>query len=99
MTVMFRFMPPVLVKVMVCGALVVPTCCPTKARLEGDSETAAGVTPVPLRATDWGLLAALFVSVKVPLTAPPAVGAKLTLIVQLAPPARDEPQLSDSVNC
>jgi hypothetical protein len=37
--------------------------------------------------------------IRVPFTGPPAVGAKLTLIVQLAPPANAEPQLSDSENC
>lgn len=37
--------------------------------------------------------------VRVPLILPLVVGAKLTLIVQLAPPAREEPQLSVSENC
>ena len=36
---------------------------------------------------------------KVPLTLPLLVGAKLILIVQLAPPAREDPQLSVSENC
>ena len=37
--------------------------------------------------------------VKVPLILPFVVGARLTLIVQLAPPAREDPQLSVSENC
>jgi hypothetical protein len=52
MTVIFRLEPPVLVSVMVWGALVVSTGWAGKLRLEGDSETAAGVTAVPLKVTD-----------------------------------------------
>ena len=99
MTVMFRLATPVLVKVMVWGSLVVPTGVAAKVRLEGDRDTAAGASPVPLRTTDCGLFVALSVRVRVPLTAPADVGAKLMLIVQLAPPTKDAPQLSDSENC
>ena len=71
-----------------------------KLKLEGESETAAGAgVPVPLRITVWGLPLALSEIVKAPLILPVAVGAKLTLIVQLAPPAREDPQLSVSENC
>jgi len=90
---------PVLVRVTVCAGLVVPIARVANVKLEGDSDTDGDGTPVPLSVTVCGLLAALSVSVRVPLTLPVAVGAKLTLIVQLAPPAKDAPQWSDSKNC
>lgn len=49
--------------------------------------------PVPLRVTFWGLFEALSVKVSVPLAAPVAVGANLTPTAQLAPAARDVPQV------
>lgn len=70
-----------------------------KLKLDGENETAAGARPVPLRVTDCGLFAALSVIVKVPLMLPAEVGAKVTLMVQPAPAAKDVPQLSDSANC
>jgi hypothetical protein len=51
--------------------------------------------PVPERLTVWGLCAALSVMERVPVRLPPAEGLKLTLIEQLAPAARLEPQLLD----
>jgi hypothetical protein len=53
-------------------------------------------TPVPLRETDCGLPGALSVTETVPFRLPEAPGVKVTLIVQLAPEARLEPQLSVS---
>lgn len=49
--------------------------------------------PVPVRVTVCGLPAASCVTVYVPLRAPPAVGAKVMLMVQLAPASRLLPQL------
>ena len=47
----------------------------------------AGTTPVPLSATLCGLPAALSLMLTAPLRAPEADGAKVTLMVQLAPAA------------
>src|ERR1700680_3014690 len=49
--------------------------------------------PVPDRATVWGLVGSESLIVKVALRVPAAVGLKVTLMVQLAPPASDDPQL------
>ena len=70
-----------------------------KLKLDGENETAAGARPVPLRVTDCGLFVALSVTIRVPLTLPAELGAKVTLMVQLAPAAKEVPQLSDSENC
>ena len=59
-------------------------------RLVGEAET---LVPVPLRLTDCGLPLALSVMVSVPVTGPPAVGVKVTLIVQFDPAATLVPQL------
>jgi hypothetical protein len=49
--------------------------------------------PVPVRLAVWGLLVALSVTFSVALRAARAVGAKVTLIVQVAPTAKLAPQL------
>src|SRR5439155_5732530 len=49
--------------------------------------------PTPDRATLCGLPGALSVMVKAPERLPPPVGVKVTLMVQLAPAARLEPQV------
>ena len=54
---------------------------------------ALGATPVPVRATVWGLPVALSVTVMVPGWLPVAVGVKVTVMVQLAPAATDVPQV------
>jgi hypothetical protein len=71
----------------------VDTSCVLKLRLEVLSETVAGATPVPLKATDCGLPAALSEIVTTPLAMPLACGVKETLIEQLAPPASETGQL------
>src|SRR5437660_1704103 len=79
---------PVLETVTVWVALVVPVCCVANPKLAGASDTTgAGTTPVPLRATACGLLAALSVIERLAARAPPAVGRKATLTEQLAPGA------------
>ena len=88
---------PVLINVTDCGELVVFTTCPPKDRLAGRRLTAgANAAPVPVRLAVWGLLSALSLTVNVPVRIPDAVGVKVTLIVQLALPARPDPQLSVS---
>ena len=49
--------------------------------------------PVPVSATDCGEVVALSVIAIVPVRFPPAVGAKVTEIVQLAPAATLDPQV------
>src|SRR5260370_136614 len=83
MLLMLRLAPPVLVKGMDWGALVVPTCVAGNVRLVGDSETAAGMTPVPLRVTECGLPLALSKRVTPPLAGPVVCGVNVTLKVQL----------------
>src|SRR5215472_16505345 len=53
------------------------------------------LVPIPLTPSDCGLLTALSVKVRLALRVPMLVGVKVTLIVQLAPTARLEPQLLD----
>jgi hypothetical protein len=57
---------------------------------DGDSVT---VVPVPLRDTVCGEPEALSVIVRLPLRVPPAVGANVTEMVQLAPTATLDPQV------
>ena len=91
--VIFRVAPPVLISVTVCVA-VDPTCVSGKVRLDGDRDTAAGVSPVPLSVTDCGLpLKESSVMVKAPLRTPATVGVKVMLITQLALGANVPPQL------
>ena len=63
-----------------------------KLRVVG-AKLALGATPVPDKATDWGLPAALSVTVIVPGWLPVAVGVKVTLMEQLAPAATEAPQV------
>jgi hypothetical protein len=90
--VRFRVALPVLVNVTGCGELEVPTVWLPNERLVGDTLT-TGAVPFPERATVWGLLGSESVRVTVALRLPLAVGLKVTLIEQLLPPARLEPQL------
>jgi hypothetical protein len=86
---------PLFVRVTVCAALVVPTVWLAKVRLVGE-KVATGpelVVPVPVRLTVCGLPLALSVIVMVAVLVPDAVGAKVTLIVQLAPADTLEPQV------
>ena len=79
-----------LVTVMVCGALDVPVVWVPKPRLVGEK---LRTVPTPDREAVCGLLGALSVTVRVPVWVPALVGVKTTLMVQLALPAREEPQL------
>jgi hypothetical protein len=90
---MVRVAPPVLVNVTDCEALDVPTGSLPKDKLVAESETAAGLTPVPVRVIDCGDPAPLSVMVMAAVSAPAAVGSKWPWMVQLAPDATEAPQL------
>lgn len=81
---------PVLVMVTLCGLLLLPSCTVPKLRLLG---TNCITVPVPLSGTDWGLPEALSVMETFALKFPEVAGVKVTVIVQLAPGPRLEPQL------
>jgi hypothetical protein len=83
---------PVLLSVTLCAALVEPKARLLKVRLLTDT-LARGAEPVPVRVTAWGLLAALSRRVKEPVRVPDAVGAKVTLKVQLPPAATELPHV------
>ncbi len=68
-----------------------PTATVPKARLA--ALKVRGSTPVPVRVTSCGLVATPSLKVTAPVTAPAIVGLKVTLMVQLFPPARELPQL------
>lgn len=84
--VMFSAAVPVLVNVTCWDWLVEPTAWLANVRLVGESET-PGLTPVPVKGTVCGLPVALSVMLTEALAAPVAAGVKVTLMVQLAPPA------------
>jgi len=74
MLVKLKGAAPVLFTVTVLGALVVPSGWFPKGRFVGDSET-AGVVPVPVSETVWGLDVVLSDRVRAPLAAPAPDGA------------------------
>jgi hypothetical protein len=69
--------------VSVFEALIVPRAWFPNPNVAGVSVT--GATPVPKRATDCGLVDALWVTVSVEVRLPSAAGLNVTLILQLAP--------------
>lgn len=69
-----------------------------KLSVAGESATKGPVPPVPLSVALWGLPTALSVIVSVPVAAPDAVGAKVTLTVQEELAARVAAQLFVSAN-
>lgn len=81
--VMRRLALPVLVMVSVMAELGVETSWFPKLR-EGEEKEIAAAVPVPLRVTDWGLLAALSLKFSEALRVPIAEGVKVTLTVQVA---------------
>lgn len=91
MLAMFSVAPPLLVRVTVCAALVLPTFCEVKVSVVGLGDT-PGAKPVPLRAADC-TTTPLLTTVTSPVRAPLAVGVKLTLTVQVAPAAKVHPQV------
>src|SRR5437879_590249 len=95
MLVMANVDVPLLVNVTTLATLVVPTGWLPKSKLVLDRLRAGpeGV-PVPIKLITCGLPPALSVMMIVPARVPMAVGAKLILIVQLAPFGTLPPQLS-----
>src|SRR6266851_1832291 len=83
---------PVLDRLTICTALVLPTRWPPKLIL-APPNTTIGATPVPVSETTCGLPAALSVMVTAPLRVPLSVGVNVTLTVQLAPMPTVVPQL------
>lgn len=83
---------PVLLRVKVWAALVVPMPWLLKDRLGADSP-AMGPLPVPVRLMLCGLSLALSVRVMVAERVPVTVGEKVTLTVQLLPDATGVPQV------
>jgi hypothetical protein len=90
MPAIVKLVVPPLVSVTVFAALVVPVATLPKYRLVGDR---FAVVPIPLSDTCCGLPAALSVRPSAALRVPVAVGLKVTLMVQLAPAAREVPQV------
>ena len=82
--------------VSVCGALATPGCWLVKVRLAGLTLKAGAVSPVPPKVTVCVRRASTTVSV--PVTAPPCVGAKTTLIVQIADNVKIEVEKSSVGN-
>jgi hypothetical protein len=58
---------------------------PTLPKLSGAFVRVTGKTPVPVKVVVWGLFEALSVTLRVPLSAPRALGVNVTLIAQLFP--------------
>lgn len=88
-----RGAPPVLLTVSVCGWVATPSCCAVKLKLEGLTPNAGGCRPVPERATVCVRSASE--TFKAPVWLPVWLGAKITLMAQLACPANWVPQLFD----
>jgi hypothetical protein len=78
------------------GALVCPSAAEAKVTLMGVK--LVGANPVPVTLRICGLSAALSIMVIFPERAPLADGAKITVIVQLAPEVNDAPQVLACAN-
>ena len=83
MLVMFSVELPLLLRVTFLAALVVVSLRVAKVSAVDDSD-ATGPIPVPESATVGAVPCALVITVTVPVRAPRAVGANVTLIVQVA---------------
>jgi len=91
-----RLALPVFVRVTVCPCAEVPTNWLPKVRVVEERPT-AGAVPVPVRVNSWGLPAALSVKTMLAVRLPEVLGVNVALIVQLAPCAREVPQVLVSV--
>jgi hypothetical protein len=85
---MFKAAPPELVKVTVCGALVVPTGSDANVRLVGARVTLGSKIPLPDKGTLCGEFEALSTRVTDARRAPAAAGVKVTANAQPLPAAR-----------
>ena len=90
MPVMVSAVVPMLVRVMILAALVVPTVTDPKLKVAGAS---LAVVPTPVSGISCGLPAALSVTLSDALRAPIAEGVNVMLKVHLAPAAREAPQV------
>jgi hypothetical protein len=91
---MLKLAPPVLLRVTTCEELTMSTPSLPKDKLVGERLAAAlALPPVPARLTLCGLPEALSVTMMPAVRVPAADGLKVTLIVQLAPAAKLDPQL------
>ena len=94
MLVMLKLALPVLLKVTVWAALVVPMVRLPKVRLVAERPTTAAVpAPVPVKLTVCGLPLASSRMLTAAVRLPAAVGVNLTLIVQLPPAATQLPHV------
>jgi len=85
--------PPFL-SVTVCVVADVPSGTSPKLTVNGERVAeGAELLPVPLRATDCGVPAALSATVRLAERLPVVVGVSVTLMIQLAPAATLEPQV------
>jgi hypothetical protein len=84
---------PVLVRVTICGELVVPTGWALKVRLVVFPKLTTGAMPVPVREITCGLPLALSVMVTFAARLPETVGLKVTLMEQFAPAFTLAPQV------
>src|SRR5262249_14971713 len=82
---------PRLVRVTVCGELVVPIACGPNMRSSGDTAPASGAFPDKL--TSCGLPPALYETLSAADRVFGAVGVKVTLISHAEPTASDDGQL------
>lgn len=87
-----RAVLPLLLNVMACAELEVPTSCELKASDAGENDAIAP-SPVLLKVTEAGAGLLLLDSDSDPVRLPTTVGLKTTLMVQLAPAATEAPQL------
>ena len=83
---------PVLVRVTVWAALVVPTVCGAKVA-ELTLRLTAGANPVPANGMVCGLPDAELVTARVAIRVPPSLGVKVTLRLQLPPAFKELGQL------
>jgi hypothetical protein len=89
---------PLFFSVVVWAALVLPTVCAPKAKLDGVNVT-AGAVPVPLNARLCGLPAASSAIDTLAARLPPAIAENVTDTVQLAPAAKVEGDIGQSELC
>jgi hypothetical protein len=93
MLVMVSAVLPLFVSVTIWLELVVPTACAAKVSDEGVKVTEELAIPVPLRLAVLDPAEVLSLTVTVAVRVPVVVGVNVTLMVQLAPPARLLPQV------
>jgi hypothetical protein len=95
----FRTVPPALLNVTVCAGVVVPIGSAGKFREPGENVSTgpAGLTPVPARLTDCGLLGSLSVIMRFALRLPAAVGLNVTSMLQELPAETFKPLMQVEV--